>query len=407
MKLNTSAGTLEQPGVLAGVFICLIFFVTQVNFSALSPVLPAIGERFALSGESTRLIVSYGFTGYMVGQLVWGPVSDYLGRSPVVITNLALYVLMAFLATLTSTGIVLMLVYIAMGFLAATFTSVGNAILKDRYEGDDYVKMMANVGIVMAAGPALAPGLAGLLMSLSHAGWEMAFYLLVAIGLIVCLGFTSFARYPSTRSDTPLQKESVGLLLRNGRYFVALFSFGLPFGILISYLASGPYLLLKHYDVDEHQFAWCYGLTTVVYLLGAVIFRRQSGSLRPVLAVYWGALLAFLGAFALLIVTLMMPKQLVPGMVSLALMLGGIGMIIPAGKAAAMAQVTAAFGLGASVMKFTQSACAVGVSALAALLFSHDAVMPFVLLYAGVCMLALLGAACLKKWSETTVPAAT
>ncbi|MEM8662398.1 MAG: MFS transporter, partial [Pseudomonadota bacterium] len=330
MRPKATAGTLGKPGVLAGIFICLIFFVTQVNFSALSPVLPAIGERFALTSDSARLIVSYGFTGYMIGQLVWGPVSDYLGRSPVVITNLALYVSLAFLATLTSTGVALMLVYVLMGFLAATFTSVGNAILKDRYQNDDYVKMMANVGIVMAAGPALAPGLAGLLVSLSNGGWEMAFYLLVAIGLIVCVGFTGFARYPSTRSDTPLQKESAALLFRNGRYFVALFSFGLPFGVLISYLASGPYLLLKYYNIDEHQFPWWYGLTTIVYLLGAVIFRRQSGSLTPVLAVYWGALLAFLGALALLFVTLMMPKQPIPGIVSLALMLGGIGMIIPA-----------------------------------------------------------------------------
>ncbi|MEM8562448.1 MAG: MFS transporter [Pseudomonadota bacterium] len=389
-----------QPGVSAGIFICLIFFVTQVNFSALSPVLPAIGERFALASDSARLIVSYGFTGYMVGQLVWGPVSDYLGRSPVVIINLALYTLLALFATLSSTGGMLMLVYILMGFLAATFTSVGNAILKDRYAGDDYVKMVANVGVVMAAGPALAPGVSGLLVSLSKGGWEMAFYLLAAVGLIVGMGFTACARYPSVTSETPVQKESAGLLLRNARYFVALFSFGLPFGILISYLASGPYLLLKYYGIAPHQFPLWYGLTTIVYLLGAIIFRRQSGSLTPVLAVYWGALLAFLGALVLVLVTLLMPKQPLPGMAGLALMLGGIGMIIPAGKAAAMGQVTAAFGLGASVMKFTQSACAVGVSALAALLFSPDAVMPFVLLYAGVCLLAVLGAVCLKKWSE-------
>ncbi|MEM9105339.1 MAG: MFS transporter [Pseudomonadota bacterium] len=360
-------------------------------------MIPTIGSIFGLSSEAARMTLSYGFSGYMVGQLVWGPLSDYIGRSPVVIASLILYALMSLLATLSSTGLELMLVYTAMGFLAATFTSVGNAILKDRYHGDSYVKMVANVGIVMAAGPAFGPGLSGLLVSVAEDRWQMAFYLLSAIGLISLIGYARFARYPLEKSTAPVQSGSATLIFRNGRYFLALFSFSLPFGILISYLATGPYLLLTYYGIGEHQFALWYTMTTALYLLGAVVFRRYSGQLTPVAALYWGGLAAVVGALCLLLFTIALPREVVPGILSLALMLAGIGMMVPAGKAATMGQVTSAFGLGASLMKFLQSACAVGVSAWAAFLFSAEKVIPYLLFYAGICVLAFIGTAYLKK----------
>ena len=150
----------SRPSVLAGIFICSIFLLTQFNVSVLSPVIPAIGDSFSLSGKSARLILSYGFAGYMVGQLVWGPVSDRINRSSIIIVNLALYMLVSLLAMMMNTETALLGAYITMGFLASTFTSVGNAMLKDRYQGDDYIRIVATVGVVMAAGPAIGAGLA-------------------------------------------------------------------------------------------------------------------------------------------------------------------------------------------------------------------------------------------------------
>ncbi|MEM8844478.1 MAG: MFS transporter [Pseudomonadota bacterium] len=399
MTSKQTSITIEHPGLWAGVFICSLFFVTQITFSALSPVIPDIENSFSLSSETARLILSYGFAGYMVGQLVWGTVSDYVGRTWVVTINLALYAILGFLAAIAPSANILMFIYIGMGFLAATYTSVGNAILKDRYQGDDYVKMMANVGIVMAAGVPLGPGIAALLVKLSHGDWQIAFVLLAVCSLIALIGFISFARYPTNKTTRSTSKVATFDLFRNHRYFVALFSFGLPFGILISYLATGPYLLLKYYEISEHEFPYWYGLTTIVYLLGAIMFRRLSSLITPVSGLYWGTLIAFIGAMVLTLVTLSMPNIAWPGILTLALMLGGIGMIIPTGKAATMNQVHSAYGFGASMMKFTQSACAVGISAWAAFLFSPHDIMPFLFLYLGICVVAFLGATLLKIWA--------
>lgn len=384
---------------MAGIFICSIFLLTQFNVSVLSPVIPAIGHSFGLSGESARLILSYGFAGYMVGQLVWGPVSDRINRSNIVITNLALYMLFALTATVMSTEEGLLGVYIVMGFLASTFTSVGNAILKDRYSGDDYVKMVANVGVVMAAGPAIGPGLAAIIVTYSKGGWHASFLLLGLVSLISLLGFAVFCRYPSRKEPNATQNDHPHRLFRNGRYFAALFSFSLPFGIAISYLAVGPYILQQYYGLSMHLLHIGFGLTTIPYLLGALYFRVRSTVMTPVAALYQGAIMALVGAAAFILCATFRPHDVWLGVFTLSLLLGGIGIVVPAGKAATMGQVDSAFGAAASVMKFVQSGCALIVSACAAVLFSAQNILPLLLLYFVVVLLAFLAAAVLRRAS--------
>ncbi|NQX89663.1 MAG: MFS transporter [Halioglobus sp.] len=397
MSATKTISYISGPSAWASIFICSIFLLTQFNVSVLSPVIPAIGDSFSLSGQSARLILSYGFAGYMVGQLVWGPVSDRINRSNIIIINLVLYMLVALSAMIVSTETALWGVYITMGFLAATFTSVGNAILKDRYQGDDYVKMVANVGVVMAAGPAIGPGLAAIIVTFANGAWQAAFLLLGLISLASVLGFSICCRYSSSKGPLRTQEDLSSSLFRNGRYFAALFSFSLPFGIVISYLAVGPYLLQQYYALPLHVLHIGFGLTTVVYLLGAVIFRVRSTVMTPVVALYMGTGIALMGAAALFVTATLRPHDAWLGLLALSLLLGGAGMVVPAGKAATMGQVDNAFGTAASVMKFVQSACAVLVSACAAVLYSAQNIIPLFLLYFGIVLLAFLGAVLLSR----------
>ncbi|MEM9257483.1 MAG: MFS transporter [Pseudomonadota bacterium] len=391
-----------SPGLWAGIFLCSIFLITQFNFSVLSPVIPSIADSFSLSGESARLMVSYGFTGYMMGQLVWGPLSDRINRSSVVIVNLGLYSALTLSAIVMPDGKALIANYIAMGFLAATFTSVGNAILKDRYQGEDYVIMVANVGVVMAAGPAIGPGLTAVVVALSQGAWQVAFMLMALTSLISLSGFALCSRYSPKARSSVRGKTSVrgASLFRNGRYFAALLSFSLPFGILISYLAVGPYLLKQYFGVSDQLFPIAFFLTTVVYLFGAIVFRGRSGIMTPTAALRLGTFIALVGAGSLLLLAVFGHQDAGPGIIALCFLLGGTGMVIPAGKAATMGQVATAFGTAASVMKFVQSGCAVAVSAWASLLFSAQHIAPLFVLYTGVTLLACLSAFVLHHWSK-------
>ena len=172
---------------LAGLFTCAIFFITQINFSAFSPVIPAVGHYFSLSNRSAQLILSYGFAGYMLGQLIWGTISDYVGRAPMIIINLLLYVILALAITKASLALSFQILYVVMGLLVATFTSVGNAILKDRYQGKDYLNMIATVGIIMGSGPALGPALTWAQGPLGPGCGPVYYPSVYPLGYIICI----------------------------------------------------------------------------------------------------------------------------------------------------------------------------------------------------------------------------
>ena len=241
--------SLKTP-FLAGLFTCCIFFITQINFSGFSPVIPAVGHYFSLNNRSAQLILSYGFAGYMIGQLIWGTISDYIGRSTIIIINLFIYIILALAITQTKLIASFQIIYVLMGVFVATFTSVGNAILKDRYQSEDYLKMVATVGIIMGAGPALGPILSGSVVTISHGKWQMAFVLISAIGLIILIGFSCYGRYKKESSPIALGGNHIQLILSNHRYWLSLLSFSLFFGIVISYLSSGPFILSRFFLIN-------------------------------------------------------------------------------------------------------------------------------------------------------------
>ena len=132
---------------------------------------------------------------------------------------------------------------------------------------------------------------------------------------------------------------------------------------------------------------------------GRIFFRARSTLITPIAALSLGTVIALVGSAALLLCATIWPHDAWLGVLALCLLLGGAGIIVPAGKAATMGQVDSAFGSAASTMKFVQSACALMVSACAAVLFSAQNILPLLLLYLAVTLLACLGAALLRRSS--------
>ena len=55
------------------------------------PSLPAIGQALGASTVQVQLTISSYLIGFAAGQIVYGPVSDRIGRRPVILAALVLY----------------------------------------------------------------------------------------------------------------------------------------------------------------------------------------------------------------------------------------------------------------------------------------------------------------------------
>src|SRR5215831_8076040 len=88
-------------------FVALMAMLTALialSIDMILPALPAIGTSLAVQrANDTQFIVSLLFLGFGLGQFLYGPVSDSVGRKPAVYVGLALFSAGCTLALLAQT----------------------------------------------------------------------------------------------------------------------------------------------------------------------------------------------------------------------------------------------------------------------------------------------------------------
>ena len=167
-------------------FMLYLAGLSMLGFLATDMYLPAF------SAMQTSLVTTPGMIsaslsiflgGFAIGQLVWGPLSDRLGRRPVLVAGLALFAL-GCLGMLWVQNIYLLLglrFLQAIGVCAAAVS--WQALVVDRYSSDVAKRTFATIMPLVALSPALAPLLGAWV--LNHFDWQAIFALLLAVGVLL------------------------------------------------------------------------------------------------------------------------------------------------------------------------------------------------------------------------------
>ena len=131
------------------------FLLTQLSSTTFLPALPFAMQHFHTDSHGIKSYLSYFFLGYTLGHLCWGTLSDRFGRKTMILMSLCCYVPMTLITPYAGNIGLFYLYYALIGFSAASFTSVGNAALKDAFDPGSLAKAIAIIGVVMASGPLL------------------------------------------------------------------------------------------------------------------------------------------------------------------------------------------------------------------------------------------------------------
>jgi DHA1 family bicyclomycin/chloramphenicol resistance-like MFS transporter len=149
------------------------------------PALPAAAASLAVSAGTIQLAITLYVVGLAVGQLLYGPLSDRLGRRPVLLVGLAVYAAASIVCALAPDGTTLLVGRVFQALGGCSGLVLGRAVIRDVAEPRDAAARLALVNLVTAVAPALAP-FAGGLLSLYY-GWRAIFWALSAIGAATLL----------------------------------------------------------------------------------------------------------------------------------------------------------------------------------------------------------------------------
>ena len=171
------------PGL--GEFVAMMAALMAVNALAIDsmlPALPAIGDALGVSEDNRRqLVITFYLLGFGGAQLLYGPVSDRVGRKAILLGSLFFYGVFAMMSGLATSFEMLLAARFLQGVSAAATRVLVVAIVRDRFHGPQMARLMSLVFIVFMIVPVLAP-------AFGQAVLEVASWRFIFIGLGVYCG---------------------------------------------------------------------------------------------------------------------------------------------------------------------------------------------------------------------------
>ncbi|UWU74781.1 multidrug effflux MFS transporter [Bradyrhizobium huanghuaihaiense] len=172
-----------EPDTFA--FTVLLGALAAVPYSGIDinlPALAATGATLGTSASDVGLTMSAFMLSLATAPLIYGPVSDRLGRKPVLAFGLALFVA-ASISCALATSLPLLLVCRFFQGIGAAATATTFAIIRDLFDGNAARGKIANVMVAVNVATVIAPTAGAAL--LAAAGWRSIYAIQAAIGFML------------------------------------------------------------------------------------------------------------------------------------------------------------------------------------------------------------------------------
>lgn len=245
--------------------------------------LPSFPEIEIDLNTSTSLVgatLSSFFIGLCCGQLIYGPLSDRVGRKGPLLVGLAIYLfasLGCFLAP-SIESLLVMRFFQALGSCSGMV--VGRAMIRDLFDPHETAKVFSLVMLGMGIAPILAP-LGGQLIA-EHLGWRAIFLFMVLFAGTVWIGVARTIpdiRAPESTGRVRLGRTLLDLLKHREFMGFALSGTMIQAG-LFAYITGSPTLFISGYGFSPRGYSLLFGLNAIG-LIGAsqlnnILLNRYS-----------------------------------------------------------------------------------------------------------------------------------
>lgn len=348
--------TPHDPARAATPVLVISVLLAQIAFGllAMTLILPSMaewGRIFGADQAAVQLSFSAYVFAYGASQLVYGPLSDRLGRKPLLLLGLGLAVAGSLLAAFAGSLLTLTLARVVQGVGAAAGAALGRAMVQDLFEGPRRTQIMAYMGMVMGLCPPVAIVVGGQIHV--HLGWQGNFVLLAALGLLLGLGVWRVLpeRLPLPHGGEHWLRGMARAYARLGREPRFLAYVGITsasVGCFYAFLSGAP-LVLREMGVAPDQLGWYMMAVPLFYIVGNFLTSHLVHRIGERRVMLLGQCVTL--ASLLLVLLLALTGLNSPWALTLPLTLLGIGhgLLMPASLSGTLGVVPALAGAAAAV----------------------------------------------------------
>jgi len=259
--------------LVLGALVTLASFATDMGL----PVLDATAASLGVTSARAAYTLSVFILGFAMGPLLFGPLSDRLGRRPLLLAGCATFAGFGVMAAFARSIDALLVCRLLMGVGAGTVQVVVAAMVRDVYAGAEARVRQSYVNLAAGLAPVIAPTLGVLIAAVG--GWRLIYGVLAAGG-IALLGAVALRLDESLPRRTALAPDS--LARRYARVLRHPVSVGyvlvgaLNFGALFAYISGSSLVLIDVLRVSRRTFGALFACTALGLVVGAFVSARLT-----------------------------------------------------------------------------------------------------------------------------------
>ncbi len=264
--------------------------LSMLGFLATDMYLPAfetIRHEFGTSQTLISLSLSIFLLGMALGQLVYGPLSDRVGRKKMLFVGMTIFVISTAVISISNSIELFLLARFGQALGACCGTVIWQAVVIDRYQGKSSERVFATIMPLVALSPALAPLLGAGLEEFF--GWRSIFGVLVVTGL--ALAFATSREQESAPLGKKQEKLSSQLardykqIIKSKIFMGNMLIFAACSAAFFAYLTGSPFIMTTM-GYSGADIGLSYLPQTVAFLVGgygcrSLLIRFSAKQLLP------------------------------------------------------------------------------------------------------------------------------
>jgi DHA1 family bicyclomycin/chloramphenicol resistance-like MFS transporter len=247
------------------IMMALMMSIVALSIDAILPALSTIASDLGTTdvNKAQHYIVAV-FIGLSLGQLLFGPMSDAVGRRGAIAAGYVIFITASIMSMNAMDHDTMIISRFLQGFGIAAPRVVSIAIIRDLHKGRSMARVMSFVMMIFILVPMLAPLFGQLILTL--ASWQAIFFAIIIVSIV------SLAWYLLRQEETltqekkrPLSASSLFAALRyvlsNRKSVGYTLAAGFISGPFVFYLSSASHLFADSYQLGDWFPLYFAGLT--------------------------------------------------------------------------------------------------------------------------------------------------
>lgn len=265
------------------IILGLLAALAPVINNMYSPAMPSMVDFFGVSESMVQGGLMMGMLGLAVGQLVFGPLSDRVGRRRPLLVSMVLFIISTVCILPVTDASVFVVLRFVQGFSAAGGIVISRSVASDSFTDRDLLKAFAVINIVNGVAPIVTPILGGTAVTI--AGWHGVFATMLIIGLILAVGCVML------KESLPVERRTnrsflatfrlFGTVLCNRRYVSMLLHQAAALALLFGNIAASAFIA-HHYGVNSQLHGIALAINGIFIGIGAGMAAKLPTALRGV-----------------------------------------------------------------------------------------------------------------------------